>query len=530
MRTVIYTRYSTDKQSEMSTADQVRLCQARCDLLSVDVVAIHSDEGVSGALPVASRPAGKKLLADALAKRFDLLVIESFDRAFRDLVEQEQIVRRFEFRDIRIIAITDGYDSGSSTSKTMRKIPRIIRGLANEMQLDDIGIKTHRGLSGKATSGHHTGGMSFGYKSVQNGTGKTLEVVESQAQTVRQIFEWYGRENWSVEKIAHRLNELRKESPRGKAWGKSVIYGNPKKGSGILNNPLYDGRVIWNRGQWLKDPDTGLRQRVERPESEWIKRDEPALRIVEPDLWKAAETRMNSTRLGKVYLHSKPTLFGGLLRCSLCDGPLTAINQTRYGCKNAKEHGRTICKGVLVSRQGTDEKLLATVREELLSPSAIIEFQRAYKELSSSYGAEKSKADQRTRARLGEIASEVRNLVQALSAIGTSPALTDRLRELETEKSTLSTPRPEAPPKAAEFSQAKLKAIVYGLDVALKKDVKTAKPLLEELFGKIRIVAEADGLYAEFGSLRTHLLLAAAGEIQLVAGAGFELDLRRVKL
>jgi hypothetical protein len=33
----------------------------------------------------------------------------------------------------------------------------------------------------------------------------------------------------------------------GKTWGPSTIHGNWRRGTGILNNELYIGRLVWNR-------------------------------------------------------------------------------------------------------------------------------------------------------------------------------------------------------------------------------------------------------------------------------------------
>src|SRR5690606_33760851 len=117
-------------------------------------------------------------------------------------------------------------------------------------------------------------------------------------------------------KIVFELNRLRVPSPRGSTWAVSAIYGSPAKGSGILNNPLYAGRYIWNRSQWIKDPDTGKRQRFERPESEWRIQDRPDLRIVDDDVWSSVRSRMERPRLqggrqGRGA--SVRTLFGGLM-------------------------------------------------------------------------------------------------------------------------------------------------------------------------------------------------------------------------
>ncbi|WP_087462555.1 recombinase family protein [Oleiphilus messinensis] len=75
-----------------------------------------------------------------------------------------------------------------------------------------------------------------------------------------------------------------------------VRYGSPSKGSGLLNNELYRGRHIWNRSQWLKDPDTGKRVRIERPESEWCVSERQDLRIVSDELWDGVRARFKESR------------------------------------------------------------------------------------------------------------------------------------------------------------------------------------------------------------------------------------------
>lgn len=149
MRVALYARFSSDQQRQTSIADQLRAARARAAAEGWPVVIERSDEGVSGATPFAVRPGGKALLADALAGRFDVLIVEGLDRTFRDLGEQEQVVKRIEHRGIRIIGTSDGYD----TEGRGRKVLRVIRGLQNEMYLDDLAAKTHRGLAGQRRPG-----------------------------------------------------------------------------------------------------------------------------------------------------------------------------------------------------------------------------------------------------------------------------------------------------------------------------------------------------------------------------------------
>src|SRR5690606_5400467 len=90
--------------------------------------------------------------------------------------------------------------------------------------------------------------------------------------------------------------------PSNKAWGPSTIHGNPDRGTGILNNELYIGRLVWNRLRYIKDPQTGKRVSRLNPESEWIIQDVPELRVVDQDLWdkvKARQQSLRSNRKGK---------------------------------------------------------------------------------------------------------------------------------------------------------------------------------------------------------------------------------------
>jgi site-specific DNA recombinase len=234
----LYARYSTDKQRETSVEDQLRKARAKAQREGWSIAATHTDEGVSGSTPIALRPGGKALLADALAGRFNVLILEGLDRLSRELGESESMVKRLEHRGIRIIGTADGYDSEARG----RKVMRIARGLVNELYLDDLREKTHRGLAGQMERGFSAGGKAYGYKAVEVPGGRRIEVDEEQAQHVRAIFARYAAGD-SVRAIVYDLNARRILSPRGKAWAASALQGNAAKGLGLLNNEMYVGRV-----------------------------------------------------------------------------------------------------------------------------------------------------------------------------------------------------------------------------------------------------------------------------------------------
>ena len=76
----------------------------------------------------------------------------------------------------------------------------------------------------------------------------------------------------SPKQIAKSMNREGGSGPFGGPWSPSTSYGNAKRGTGILNNELSVGRLVWNRLRYVKNPDT--RKRVSRfnPTSEWMAR------------------------------------------------------------------------------------------------------------------------------------------------------------------------------------------------------------------------------------------------------------------
>src|SRR5665213_2039418 len=98
----IYARFSTDKQRETSVDDQAQVCRKRAEELGIVVTAVHADNGISGSTLVDSRPGGRALLADAIAARFDILVLEGPGRASRAGFERRMTARRRELPGLRI--------------------------------------------------------------------------------------------------------------------------------------------------------------------------------------------------------------------------------------------------------------------------------------------------------------------------------------------------------------------------------------------------------------------------------------------
>ena len=155
----------------------------------------------------------------------------------------------------------------------------------NSLQLKDLAEKVRRGLRGRVEAGKSGGGNSFGYDVVRrfNAAGEPIRgervINQTEAGIVRRIFNEFARGNYP-RTIAGRLNAEKIAGPSGRFWGASTIHGHRVRGTGILNNDLYMGRVVWNKLRYQKDPSTGKRVSRLNPEKDWIVKERPDLRIV----------------------------------------------------------------------------------------------------------------------------------------------------------------------------------------------------------------------------------------------------------
>ncbi len=103
----------------------------------------------------------------------------------------------------------------------------------------------------KHERGGHNGSDPFGYRTVRDDTGKIvqphrLEVVEQEAETIRLIFEEYGRERHrSHGALAQDLN-ARGIMRRGRSWGEKSV-------ADILRRaPFYLGQAVYRRGEDIR--------------------------------------------------------------------------------------------------------------------------------------------------------------------------------------------------------------------------------------------------------------------------------------
>ena len=439
-RAAIYARYSTDLQSDASVEDQIRICEEYAERQGWQVVNHYKDRAQSGANLL--RPGVQSLLADARAGDFDVILSEALDRISRDQADIASVYRDMGFNEVEMHTLSEG------------KIDHLhigLKGTMNALFLKDLKTKIRRGMRGRIENGKSGGGIGYGYEVVKklDANGEPIKgdrkIVEAQAVIIRRIFSEYNAGN-SPRAIAKGLNDDGIDAPRGKQWSQSTINGNRKRGTGILNNDLYRGKLIWNRQKMVKDPSTGKRITRTNPESEWIIHEVPELRIVEQDEWDKAKERQGAlTALatdalrkgGGVGRTVRPKyLLTGLLKCACCCGSYTQRNHYQLSCATQQNAG-TCDNKLRVKRDEVEQAVLRGLKNRMMAPELFKEFCDEYTRRMNELRMERTQKRRLMENELRTIERKLDALVESIFEGVNANIVNNKCLELEARKAEL---------------------------------------------------------------------------------------------
>jgi site-specific DNA recombinase len=486
VRAVIYARYSSENQRETSLQDQERLCRQEAERHGWVVVAVEQDAALSGQLSEDRRPGLQRLMAAAQRREFDALIVDDTSRLSRDTADALNTLRELDFLGIKFVARADGIDTSVNGKGT--RLLYAIKSAVGEEFLRDLGEKTHRGIEGNVRRGFSVGGHPYGYRSEATPEGHRLVVHESEAKVVRRIFALRVGDGeprpLSLRELADRLNR-EKVPPPGCRWkGRTVRQTSSWCASavrGILLNPIYTGRVVWNRTTWIRHPDTRRRLRRSRPADDWVERRDESLRIVPQDLWDRATSRMVAARLASGtpqwrLKNRAKFILSGFLRCAVCGGNLVISNRYSYRCATSRDRGSHACANALsINRKRLEAAVIAALRERLYTPETVTQ-------LVADVRAELLTLAREHRQRAGEVGDaktlhrveqEIENIKAAIRMGKATETLVEMLAEAEARRKVL-----QNGAKAAGDTEGRLARALENLPALVERSIADLQTVL----------------------------------------------------
>ncbi len=388
---IAYLRYSDENSNPRSLDDQlIQVMQrAAANGRFAPWSLVFADAGVSGR---SSRRQGfqqAKQAAEAGAIRgVDHFYVDDCSRLARSAMDTLRLASHLAKHRIRLIGVSDGFDSKNVGSDLQLSI----FGALNEHFSRSLAAKVLRGMKGAARRGTSVGLLPFGFRlepqlddagqprlSPADGSVINIPAVDPDAmEQVIQAAKWLIDERVSYKEIARRFNASKvKDHER---W----------TGPGIrqlLSNPLFDGRLIYNRSRTIIDPETGRRERQPNPKDEWTQTNLPHLRRWPDGLWDRVQKRIEEVRAAAPNTGSKrpprvrvnelypTTIFDNLLICGSCGRPLRLTRSVgdskQIGCPSGSSglHGCKLKSSKSIRHISAG--LLGYVRDQVLTPGMV---------------------------------------------------------------------------------------------------------------------------------------------------------------
>ncbi len=509
MKAAIYARMSTDKQNEASPADQVAACRryAASHGWEVPEVCVVAEAGISGASRH-NRP-GLLGLIERIAE-WEVLLCWDSSRLARNQEDLGWICNRLRSNRRTGFEVSSGLE--------LLNLGARVLGILGEEYLVKLRADTHRGMRGRVERGLSAGGLPLGYRSEKlepEGSGSRIVVVPDQAAAVRRVFELYAAGS-GIKAIAHRLNAEGVEPPRPRAEARAAW--SPTAVREMLRNELYRGVFIWNRSEWIKNHETGRRRRFERPESEWLRHEDPDWRIVPEELWSEVRERMGRRRaLSQRYAGNRPAarvpraerggrprhMLAGFLRCEDCGGAFHALGTAgRFGCSWRRNRGASECaNGLLVPAADLEARVLGAIREQVLAPAVVAyTVERAAELIEERAGNRTQRAAQLER--LAELGREAGRLVELAARVDGVDEVAERLAALKRERAQLEAQLAQGSIRVdLERLRPEIERRVLDLRGSLERDLGAARDVLGSLLrgDRLRVGPDADRGYRVTG-------------------------------
>ena len=209
--TAAYGRLSVEEEADgQSRENQIALLQdyiGRQD--DMELAGTYFDNGYTGTN--FNRPEFIRLMDDVRQKKIRCIVVKDLSRFGRNMLEASYYIEKvFPFLGVRLIAITDNFDSNRKSDMESISVP--LRNLVNELYAKDISRKIWSSLQKKKKDGFAVGSAApYGY--IRNPITKRNEIDNETAFYVQLIFMW-AQLGVSRNEIANRLQLLGAPTPR----------------------------------------------------------------------------------------------------------------------------------------------------------------------------------------------------------------------------------------------------------------------------------------------------------------------------
>ena len=394
IRAAFYARVSSEQQVTAHTIEsQINALseRAQTDGFPVPPERRFTDEGYSGATLI--RPAMDKLRDLAALGGIDRIYVHSPDRLARNYAYQVLLMDEWRRAGVEVVFLNRSLGQSPEDNLLLQ-----VQGIVSEYERAKIMERSRRGKKHAAQRGslNVMSNAAYGYRyiNVHDAGGQArFELTPDQADVVKDIFTWVGRDRCTLGEVCRRLQSAGKLTATGKhVWSRQTVWH-------ILQNPVYQGTAAYGKTHMMprtkKARPRPSRGRPAEPRhnntaiavdrQEWVFMPAPA--IVDKALFDAAQEQLRENRTRARLGPRRPGhLLQGLTCCALCGyafygkttrqrGRGRQLRDFRYyrcsGTDGYRFGGDRICSNTQIGADWLENEIWEHVRKVVSDPRGL---------------------------------------------------------------------------------------------------------------------------------------------------------------
>ena len=294
--------------------------------MNLNIIKIYK-EVVSGD-SLFTRPQMLELLQDIERNTYTGILCMEIDRLGRSSQKDGGIIlETFQEHNVFIITPNKTYDLNNEIDEQSVEMQTFIA----RQELKSIKRRLRKGVEKTVENGCHVTEPPYGYRRAYIDKKPTLEICESEAKVIRMIFNMYVNEGKGGQAIADILNELGYTPRKNDHFNRSTI-------SWYLKNPIYAGKIIWNKRHHIKKKTPASKNKaILNPHEQWIISDGIHPPIISQELFDKAQEILKRKNVPPAFTGVLQNPFAGLIFCKNCGSALQrqytrATNTNRLLC------------------------------------------------------------------------------------------------------------------------------------------------------------------------------------------------------
>ncbi|OPX41890.1 hypothetical protein CLHUN_42340 [Ruminiclostridium hungatei] len=426
MIAAIYARYSSDNQRKESIDAQVRAINEYARKNGHTIVRIYTDEARSATTD--NRPQFLQMMKESATGMFNAVIVHKLDRFSRDRYDSAFYKRQLKKNGVKLISVLENLDDSPESII----LESVLEGMA-EYYSANLSREVMKGMKEIALKCRHNGGTPpLGYDVL---TDKSYSVNESEARTVRMIFEMYASGK-GYNEIIDTLSIEDCRSKSGRPFGKNSLHD-------ILRNEKYTGTYVFNRT--IRKTSSKRNNHQSKSDEDIIRVENGIPAIITKELWNEVGRKMNGNKRARAANSAKETyMLSGLVFCGECGGSFAGNRKfsgrnknlyVTYECTTRKRQ-RT-CNMKSIEKNFIENLVINQLLNDIFAPDAMDRIADRLAEHARLRSGEISKNIRDFENELSGVQTQINNTVNAIANGMFHLSMKEKMDNLEARKTAL---------------------------------------------------------------------------------------------